>query len=764
MAKKDKKKKKVHIGKIVGLIIKITIAMLLLVIIVGGLLIYRKYGKRILGMEADAKRIVAESNADTFRQTETGFIYDSDGNIISRLKGEKDVYYISYTDIPKNAVNAIVSIEDKKFFKHKGYDALAILRAAFAYIKNRGTITQGGSTITQQLARNIFLSFEATWERKAREIFIAMELEKKYSKEEIMEFYLNNIYFANGYYGIQSASFGYFGKGAGSLSLSQIAFLLSIPNGPVKYDPYDNFEGTLGRRDRILDQMLKDGKISAEECEKAKAEKIKIKDMKSAKSSYVETFALECAVKSLMKANGFLFRYSFASDDEEKTYKEGYSAVYAEWQQRLYSGGYRVYTSIDPEKQKKLQAKLDEGLSISKEKSAEGIYKLQGSAVTIDNETGRVVAVVGGRSQNLIGRTLNRAYQSFRQPGSTIKPLIVYTPAFERGFDPLSVADDKKIKGGPVNADGVFSGKMTLIDAVVWSKNTIAWKLFTEISPKAGIGKLLEMNFSNIEDTDFYPAAALGGFTKGVSVLEMTSAYAAIENAGEFREPDCIVKITDSQGRDIITDGFYGRNEYKYVYDEKASKMMTTCMEEVMKRGTGKGGRLAKMPCAGKTGTTNDAKDLWFVGFTKYYTTGIWVGYDMPKSLNNLPLTATPLSIWKSYMEDIHTGLEIKALDAYKLPKKIEEKPEKTEKEPPEENPVEPPSDDTEITDDQIDTGETEDNTDDNDETDEGENPEEGNENPDEDEAERENGENPDNDNKEEQEVEDEENVTDDGV
>ena len=141
-----------------------------------------------------------------------------------------------------------------------------------------------------------------------------------------------------------------------------------------------------------------------------------------------------------------------------------------------------------------------------------------------------------------------------------------------------------------------------------------------------------------------------------------------------------------------------------------------------MKRGTGKSGRLAKMPCAGKTGTTNDAKDLWFVGFTKYYTTGIWVGYDMPKSLNNLPLMATPLSIWKSYMEDIHTGLEIKALDAYKLPKKIEEKPEKTEKEPPEENPVEPPSDDTEITDDQIDTGETEDNTDDNDETDEGEN------------------------------------------
>ena len=247
LAKKDKKqrKQKSPVGRAIGIIVKIIIVLLLAIVVVGGILLYLKYGRRIMAMEADAKKIVAASNLETFRQNETSIVYDANGTILSKLKGEKDVYYLKYNDIPKKAVDAITSIEDKSFFKHKGYDLKAIIRAGVAYIKNKGVITQGGSTITQQLARNIFLSFEESWERKAREIFIAKELEKKYSKNEIMEFYLNNVYFANGYYGIQSASLGYFGKGVNSLSLSQIAFLLSIPNSPTRYNPYENIEGTL---------------------------------------------------------------------------------------------------------------------------------------------------------------------------------------------------------------------------------------------------------------------------------------------------------------------------------------------------------------------------------------------------------------------------------------------------------------------------------------------------------------------------------------
>ena len=669
MAKKVKKQKrqKNPVERAIGIVLKIIIALLLAIVVIGGVLIYMKYGKKLIAMESDAKKIVSKSTMETFRQNETSIIYDANGNIMSKLKGEKDVYYIKYSDIPQVAVDAITSIEDKNFFKHKGYDLKAIIRAGLAYIKNKGVITQGGSTITQQLARNIFLSFEESWQRKAREIFIAIELEKKYTKKEIMEFYLNNIYFANGYYGIQSAALGYFGKGVNSLSLSQITFLLSIPNSPTRYNPYENIEGTLARRDRILDQMVLDGKISETEASKAKSEEIKLKAPKVEKSSYALTFALDRAVKALMKSEGFNFRYSFNSDEERKAYNENYSEVYSSCQTRLYSGGYRIYTSIDPEKQKLLQDTVDNGLSVSSEKSKSGIYSLQGAAVTIDNSSGRVVAIVGGRSQKLKGSTLNRAYQSFRQPGSTIKPLIVYTPAFEQGYTPESLVKDEKIEGGPVNADGVFSGNMTVLDALAKSKNTVAWKLFTEISPAIGIGKLLDMGFSAIADTDYYPSAALGGFTKGVNAVEMASAYAAIENGGEFREPTCIMKMTDSSGNDIVADGFYQKGTSKYIYDENACKMMITCMEAVMTKGTGVGGKLATMPCAGKTGTTNDSKDLWFVGFTKYYTTSVWVGYDIPRSPSGLAYTATPLGIWKTYMDSINNGLPVAKLDDYKI-------------------------------------------------------------------------------------------------
>ena len=669
MAKKVKKQKrqKNPVERAIGIVLKIIIALLLAIVVIGGVLIYMKYGKKLIAMESDAKKVVSKSTMETFRQNETSIIYDANGNIMSKLKGEKDVYYIKYSDIPQVAVDAITSIEDKNFFKHKGYDLKAIIRAGFAYIKNKGVITQGGSTITQQLARNIFLSFEESWQRKAREIFIAIELEKKYTKKEIMEFYLNNIYFANGYYGIQSASLGYFGKGVNSLSLSQITFLLSIPNSPTRYNPYENIEGTLARRDRILDQMVLDGKITEAQASKAKSEEIKLKAPKVEKSSYALTFALDRAVKALMKSEGFNFRYSFNSDEERKAYNENYSEVYSSCQTRLYSGGYRIYTSIDPEKQKLLQDTVDSGLSVSSEKSKSGIYSLQGAAVTIDNSSGRVVAIVGGRSQKLKGSTLNRAYQSFRQPGSTIKPLIVYTPAFEQGYTPESMVKDEKIEGGPVNADGVFSGNMTVLDALAKSKNTVAWKLFTEISPAIGIGKLLDMGFSAIADTDYYPSAALGGFTKGVNAVEMASAYAAIENGGEFREPTCIMKMTDSSGNDIVADGFYQKGTSKYIYDENACKMMITCMEAVMTKGTGVGGKLATMPCAGKTGTTNDSKDLWFVGFTKYYTTSVWVGYDIPRSLAGLTYTATPLGIWKTYMDSINNGLPLAKLDDYKI-------------------------------------------------------------------------------------------------
>ena len=293
---------------------------------------------------------------------------------------------------------------------------------------------------------------------------------------------------------------------------------------------------------------------------------------------------------------------------------------------------------------------MDEELEKFQDKNEEGIYKLQGAAVCIDNDTGRVVAIVGGRSQEYAGYTFNRGYQAYRQPGSSIKPLIVYAPSFERGYTPDSIVTDEPIKDGPKNSDGSYAGKMKLQRAIELSKNTVAWKLYEELTPEVGISYLLKMNFSKITEDDYYPAAALGGFTVGVSPLEMASAYAALANDGYYREPTCIVKITDADGNDFVDDEIVPVQ----IYRESAARMTTQALTGVLKNGTAKGYALKNTISAGKTGTSDDRKDGWFVGYTPYYTAAVWVGYDMPKTLEDLKGASYPLYIWHKFMDRIH--------------------------------------------------------------------------------------------------------------
>lgn len=618
------------------------------------LVFYFKYGRELTNYQIAAKEMVTNSTKDTFRQAETSLVYDGDGKLLSVLKGEKDVYYVTSDNIPDLIKDAMISIEDKKFKSHVGVDLKANVRAVVALIKNKGEVTQGASTITQQLARNIFLTHEVSFERKFKEIFIAMELERKYSKDLILEFYLNNIYFANGYYGIEAASRGYFGKGVSDLSLGEITFLCAVPNNPTVYNPRTNKDNTLKRSERILKQMLQDKIITNDEFEEAKSEKIKLKKQSLEKQNYVETFVFYSATRALMEKEGFVFLNQFTSIEEEEEYTKRYQELYNNIQRSLYYGGYRIYTSIDMNKQEELQEAVDTTLKDFTDVGSDGIYELQSGAVSIDNKTGRVVAIVGGRYQDTVGYTLNRAYQSFRQPGSAIKPLIVYTPAFEKGYYPDDIVVDEKFKGGPSNANNVYSGNITIEKAVEVSKNTIAWKLFEELTPKVGLSYLLNMNFTKIDKNDYYPAISLGGFTVGVSPLEITSAYAALANDGLYRDPTCIIEIKDSSGKVIVDSEIVE----KRVYETNATRMMTRVLQTVMKSGTGKNLNLKNMTSAGKTGTTNDKKDGWFVGYTPYYTTGVWVGYDSPKQLDSLSGASYPGRIWKDYMTSIHEGLE----------------------------------------------------------------------------------------------------------
>ena len=593
-----------------------------------GLFFVAGYPQKVFSLYLEAQTVAKESSAGDFQTGQVGEVYDSDGNRIALLQNDKNIIYLTSDQIPELVKQAFVSIEDKRFYKHHGSDSFAIVRAVTSLL-GKGRITQGGSTITQQLVRNIYLTHTIRWERKVEEIFIAHAMEREYSKDELLEFYINNIYFSNGCYGIEAASQKYFSRSVSDLDLSETAFLCAIPNNPSIYDPLTHADKTIERRNLILQNMLDDGIINEQQYTDAVNEKITLSPYSpSYTRTWAHTYIYECATRALMGVTG-------------KDYDTCHDM--------LYNNGYKVYTSIDMEAQELLQTTVDTELEDYNTRNNNGSYALQASAVTIDNTTGLVTAIVGGRSQDDVSADYNRAYLSFRQPGSSIKPLIVYTPALERGYTASSTVVDSKEPDGPSNA-GSYSGAISLRTAVEQSKNTVAYKLFRELTPEVGLQYLLNMNFSSIQDSDYVLSAALGGLSKGASCLEMTSAYATLENEGVFRQPTCVTLITDSKGNVVVRP----ETEEKQVYQSSAAHEMTNILEGVLTRGTAHGKALTNMPCAGKTGTTNDNIDGWFVGYTAYYTTGVWVGFDSPRSTHSLSGATYPLDIWYNYMTELH--------------------------------------------------------------------------------------------------------------
>ena len=626
----------------------------ILSIIVGVTKIYPLY----VEYKQMAEHVVGESTPDTFRLQESSYIYDADGDVIAKLSKDEDSYYLPYDEIPVEAIQAFVAVEDRTFWENSGIDLKGIFRVGLRFLYTEGEEVHGASTITQQLARNRFLTNEVSLERKAKEMLIAMELTDKYSKEQIMEFYINDISFANTYYGLEAASIGYFGKSSKELSLSQIAYLCAIPNSPTYYNPYRHPENALKRRDKILDDMLEMEYITQEEHDAAVEEEIVIQRPDYGFHNYETTYAVDCAVRYLMELDGFEFEYGFTSDKEYAQYSEQYDQAYAAARQELYIGGYDVYTSLDPEQQEYLQKAIDEGLSFDDETSSDGVYALQGAATLIDNETGKVTAIVGGRSQETDVYGLNRAYQSFRQPGSSIKPLIVYAPALENGYGSTTIVKDVNVdaaKAAGENADmsRLPGGTMTLRQAVERSRNGVAWSVYADITPEVGMASLTKMRFDNIVAGDYYMAACLGGFTHGVTSEEMAGAYAALANGGMYRNPTCIVSMKDKNGEEIFQDP-----QEERVYQENASLVMVDILTGVVTRGTASGmGWTGDIEAAGKTGTTNNSRDGWFCGMTPYYTLTVWVGYDQPRTLSSLWGSTYPAQIWKNAMSHFVEGL-----------------------------------------------------------------------------------------------------------
>lgn len=642
-----------------------------LVFLIGfGVYAYQQYKPEYDKLRSSANEKINSIDAGTFRDKTETVVYNSENKVIKEL-AINDYYYIKNKDIQPAIKDSVLAIEDIRFYEHPGYDKKALTRAVVEMVKNKGNATQGGSTITQQLVKLQFLSLEKTYQRKIEEIMIATELEKMYSKDEILEFYLNNVNYGNGAYGIDTASRTYFSKPSKKLTVSEAAFLAGVPNNPSVYNPLRNMDNALGRRDVVLSQMKKYGMISKDQYEEAKAQKIKLKfnKRKVTKETYDVSFSISSATKELMAHDGFKFKYTFGTDKEREKYKQAYGDSFLEWNTKIRNGGFKIYTTINSTRQKQLQASVDAKLRKfwwRDEKS--GIYKLQGSAVSIDNATGDVVAIVGGRSQDGNINTYNRAFLSARQPGSTIKPILSYVPAFERGNLATTRMVDSPIKKGPRNSNGQFLGAITLRKAVEISNNIIPYKIVGEYSPKTVLGYLDKMNFASIVPSDNNLSISIGGFTYGTNTLEMASAYSTIARNGEYIKPTGIRKIVDVAG-DVV---YENKHTKKRVYDSGASYLMTDVLKGVLKDpdGTGYGMELKNTVAAAKSGTTNDSKDVWFVGYSPYNTTAVWVGYDTPTPMPGVYGITYPGPIWKDYMDKIHTKFK-KKKTKFKMPDDI---------------------------------------------------------------------------------------------
>lgn len=642
------------IKRIFKILIILTVTALL---VLGGAVIYKVY-PLYEEYSREAARAVEESNSNTFKRNLTSYFYDDEGGLLTELSGNGSKIYLTFDEIPENVVNAFIAVEDRSFWEHKGIDLKGIVRVGIEFVTSGGERVHGASTITQQLVRNVFITKEVTLERKIKEICYALEVEKKYSKEEIIEFYINNIYFANNCYGIEAAAQFYFNKPACELSLNETAYLCAIPNSPSYYDPLKNKSNAIPRRDKVLKDMQECEMITETQRIQALREDLVLNEKKPIEiKDYETTYAIDCAVRYLMKLDGFLFRYSFAAMEDYNFYMETYNQAYERLRAELYTGGYVIKTTLNKEKQELLQMSVDNALAFDEEKAENGQFALQGAATVINNETGKVEAIVGGRTQGGGTYTLNRAYQSYRQPGSSIKPLIVYLPALERGYTDRSVLTDidvEKAKEEPEKVLEMYGAKITLRAAVESSKNGAAWRLFCEITPKEGLSYLQNMSFNRIVPDDYYPASSLGGFTYGTTTVEMANAYSCVANHGQFQQTDCIVSILDKYGEEL-----YEPYEIRQVYGAEQADLMIDILKGVIKKGTArKMGWKSTVEAAGKTGTTNNSKDGWFVGITPDYAMAVWVGYDMPRELSNLYGGSYPAQIWKDAMEALVEGTE----------------------------------------------------------------------------------------------------------
>lgn len=651
--KKTKKKKCRNI--VLGIFIVLVILLVSLLICL--LPTYKTY-------KTSAYDVLSTMNEDTFRRNGNTLIYDKNNELIGKI-GYERYEYVDISEISNHITSGYIAVEDQNFASHAGVDFKATSRAAFELIKNKGEITQGGSTITQQVVKNNLLTQERTYRRKILEIFLAFEVEKRFDKSKIMEFYCNSNFYGQNCYGVEAASQYYFGKSAKEVTLAEAAILVGTSNSPNSNNPVSDYERAMEKKQSVLNKMLEQGIITQNEYDVAVAEEPEIvqKTTQVDNDSYQISYAIHCAALRLMEINGFSFKYRFDSQTEYEAYEELYNETYAAAVNEVRTGGYKIYTSLNTEVQELLQETLDEELSVFAKKQDDGRYEMQGAAVCVDNETQMVIAIVGGRGTE---DSYNRGYQAERQPGSAIKPLLDYGPAINEGValpSTIYVDEPLDINGyKPNNASGGYRGKMTVREALARSINTIAVQLYMDTGSDVAMEYLAKMQFDSIQYADsIYAGVSIGGFTTGVSVDDMAKGYSMLANNGQFSNDDCILLLYDNTDEEIYSAEF----ETTEVFLEDTAFMLTDMMQGVMEEyyGTAHDYDTNNQNYAVKTGTTNDSKDAWFCGFSKYYTTAVWVGCDTPRPVDGLYGNTYPAKIWSEFMDEMHEDLDEELFD-----------------------------------------------------------------------------------------------------
>lgn len=564
-----------------------------------------------------------------------------------RLYSEQNRIWADLSNMPPELKEAFIAIEDERFLKHHGVDWKRTTGAVLKWFTSKDS-AYGGSTITQQLIKNVTGDSRRSPIRKIQEMIRALNLERKMSKDEIIEMYMNTIYLGQGCHGVQTAANKYYSKDVSELSLAECASIAGITQYPAKYDPFLNFEAHKEKQELVLGKMLELGYINEEEHEAAVNEELALHEGSTKNlGATVQSYFVDQIVLDVM--NDLMEKYDISESEATK---------------KLFKGGLKIYSTLDPDVQSAMEKVFENNSEVTYKES-----QYQSAMVVIDPKTGHIKGIVGGRGKKTGNRILNRASQSLRQPGSSIKPIAVYAPAIEEKLiTPATILSDTPLTIGdwsPKNADRTFMGDVTARVAVEKSRNIPAVRVlqkltvdksFDFLTKKLGITSLVDSvrgADGKIHSDKFLSSLALGGLTNGVSPVEMTAAYAAFANGGMYNKPVTYTKVIDSNGMVIL------ENELKptRAMSEETAFTMANMLSGVMTYGTGTGASLASGQWAGgKTGTSDDDKDKWFVGFTPHYAAGVWSGYDLSQKYGGISGNPS-VSLWKRVMDNIHSGL-----------------------------------------------------------------------------------------------------------